>query len=317
MEEHTPPPRPPDANIEDPAPPPESALSPTEPAEAREGSDEIPTHAPEEALESATTQPLIEEDTQKRLTQGPSGGPSVKPTRRLKVPPDVLRSQVEALLFVSASPISVRALAKTLSVEAREVRHAIEMLREDSLDRGIEPAEVSGGYQLRTKPAHGDILRQFLQAKPARLSRAALETLAIVAYRQPIIRAEVEDIRGVDSGAVLRGLLERRLLRILGRKEEPGRPILYGTSAFFLELFGIKSLKELPTLREFVELSEEHQRLVDRQAPLFEDEAEREVEDYLSDLENSPLDLSPSDIDQEEMADAMSEVDEEEEEEED
>lgn len=214
----------------------------------------------------------------------------------------MLRSQVESLLFVSASPISVRALANTLSVEAREVRHAIEMLKEDSLDRGIEPVEVSGGYQLRTKAEHGELLRQFLQAKPSRLSRAALETLAIVAYRQPIIRAEVEDVRGVDSGAVLRGLLERRLVRILGRKEEPGRPILYGTSPFFLELFGIKSLKELPTLREFVELSEEHQRLVDRQAPLFDDEADREVEDYLSDLENSPLDLEDSPHDEEESS---------------
>jgi segregation and condensation protein B len=210
---------------------------------------------------------------------------AVATARRLAVSIDHLAMKVEALLFVASTPVSTGALARLLGVEVRDVREALEALRLGCAARGVEPVEVAGGVQLRTKAEHGDLLRQFLQAKPSRLSRAALETLAIVAYRQPITRVEVEDVRGVDSGAVLRGLLERRLVRILGRKEEPGRPILYGTTPTFLELFGIKSLRELPTLREFVELSEEHQHMVDRDAPAKVEASRQEVADYLADLE--------------------------------
>jgi segregation and condensation protein B len=176
-------------------------------------------------------------------------------------------------------------LARELLVETGDVREGLHHLQEQSRNRGIMPQEVAGGWQLRTHTKYATLLRDFLQAKPSRLSRASLETLSIVAYKQPLTRAEVEDIRGVDCGAVLRGLLERRLLRILGKKDEPGRPILYGTAPLFLELFGLKSLKELPTLREFVELSEEHQRIVDSQAPLAEEVAQREISDYLSELD--------------------------------
>ena len=101
--------------------------------------------------------------------------------------------------------------------------------------------------------------------KPQRLTRAALETLAIIAYRQPVTRPEIEDIRGVDCGAVVKALLERRLVKILGKKEEPGRPILYGTTQEFLEFFALKDLASLPTLREFHELSEEHRDIVEKQ----------------------------------------------------
>jgi segregation and condensation protein B len=100
--------------------------------------------------------------------------------------------------------------------------------------------------------------------KPQRLTRAALETLAIVAYRQPVTRPEIEEIRGVDCGAVVKALLERRLVKILGKKEEPGRPILYGTTREFLEFFSLKDLASLPTLREFHELSEEHRDIVEK-----------------------------------------------------
>jgi segregation and condensation protein B len=103
--------------------------------------------------------------------------------------------------------------------------------------------------------------------KPQRLTRAALETLAICAYRQPVTRPEIEDIRGVDSGAVLKALLDRRLIKIVGKKEEVGRPILYGTTREFLEFFALKDLNALPTLREFHELTEEHQEIVEKEAP--------------------------------------------------
>jgi segregation and condensation protein B len=98
-----------------------------------------------------------------------------------------------------------------------------------------------------------------------RLSRAQVETLAILAYRQPVTRPEIDDIRGVDSGPVLKVLLERDLVRILGKKDEPGRPMIYGTTTAFLEFFGLKSLKDLPTLREFTELSEDSRRVAERE----------------------------------------------------
>ena len=126
--------------------------------------------------------------------------------------------------------------------------------------------EVAGGWQLRTSPDNSDFARRFLRVKPQRLTRAALETLAIVAYRQPVTRPEIEEIRGVDCGAVVKALLERRLVKILGKKEEPGRPILYGTTREFLEFFALKDLASLPTLREFHELSEEHREIVEKAA---------------------------------------------------
>jgi segregation and condensation protein B len=107
------------------------------------------------------------------------------------------------------------------------------------------------------------VIRSALKVKPMRISRPALETLAIVAYRQPVTRSEVEEIRRVDSGGTLRFLFEKALVRVLGRKEEPGRPIIYGTSAAFLELFNLKSLTDLPSLHEFTELWEEHQEIID------------------------------------------------------
>jgi segregation and condensation protein B len=120
---------------------------------------------------------------------------------------------------------------------------------------------------LRTDPQVAAYVRRMLQVKPTRLTRAALETLAIIAYRQPITRPEMEDLRGVDCGAVTRALLERKLVRILGKKDEPGRPLLYGTTREFLELFNLRDLTQLPTLREFQELSEESRKIVEEEAP--------------------------------------------------
>ena len=191
-------------------------------------------------------------------------------------------------------------LARAVGNETRAIREALAELREDSTERGIMFVETGGGWQLRTRPEHADMVRSFLQSRPARFSRAALETLAIVSYKQPLTRAEVEDIRGVDCGAVLRGLLERRLIRILGKKEEPGRPLLYGTSKTFLEVFGLKSLRELPTLREFVELTDEHQRIVERQAPDPEEGKARELKDYLDEVGEQELpemdEVAPEDV---------------------
>lgn len=199
------------------------------------------------------------------------------------------KARIEALLFVASRPVSIGVLARLVGDDKRAILEALQELQADYAERGVTLVEAGGGWQIRTKPEHSELVRGFLQSKPARLSGAALETLSIVAYKQPLTRAEVEDIRGVDCGAVLRGLLERRLLRILGKKEEPGRPLLYGTSPVFLEVFGLKNLRELPTLREFVELTEEHQRMVERQAPDPEEAKARELKDYLDEVGEQDL----------------------------
>jgi segregation and condensation protein B len=140
------------------------------------------------------------------------------------------------------------------------VRELLAELKGTYAERGVVLDEVAGGWLFRTSVEYAPFVREMSNEKPVRLSRAQVETLAIAAYRQPITRPEVDDIRGVDSGATLKLLLERDLVRILGKKDEPGRPLLYGTTTQFLEFFGLKSLKDLPTLKEFTELSEESRR---------------------------------------------------------
>ena len=170
-----------------------------------------------------------------------------------------LKPILEALIFVSEDPISLDKMAGVLpDCPKKKLKELLAELAQDYEERGaaLEIVEVANGYQFRTRSEFAPWLGKLQRQKFARLSRAALETLAIVAYRQPVTRAEAESIRGVDSGAVLGTLLERGLLRILGRKEVPGRPILYGTTQEFLELFGLKNLKDLPTLREIKDMVE-------------------------------------------------------------
>ena len=173
-------------------------------------------------------------------------------------PPERLKSIIESLLFASDKPVSMKRLGElTHEKDAGHVAAAVETLRADYADRGVVLHEVAGGFQFRTNPMNAHWVRELVAGKPVKLSRAQLETLAIIAYRQPITRPEVDEIRGVDSGGTVKTLLDRGLVRVLGKKEEPGRPMLYGTSPVFLEFFNLKDLKDLPTLREFYELSEE------------------------------------------------------------
>jgi segregation and condensation protein B len=177
-----------------------------------------------------------------------------------------VRTVVETLLFLAERPLGVEEIRLATGVEAPRIEKALDQISGHHRDgiSGIVLHEVAGGWQLRTSPDNSDFARRFLRVKPQRLTRAALETLAIIAYRQPVTRPEIEEIRGVDCGAVVKALLERRLVKILGKKEEPGRPILYGTTREFLEFFSLKDLASLPTLREFHELSEEHRDIVEK-----------------------------------------------------
>ena len=167
------------------------------------------------------------------------------------------RSIVEALILASPDPIPAARLAKLVPhCTPSKARTLVEQLHADYVSerRAFEICEVAGGYQLRTHPEFSSYLRELQKTRPLRLSNAALETLAIVAYRQPLTRAEVEQVRGVDAGPVMRSLLERKLVKLAGRREVPGRPMLYATTKRFLEVFGLADLKDLPTLRELEEL---------------------------------------------------------------
>src|SRR5256884_2136272 len=171
-----------------------------------------------------------------------------------------LKGILEAILFVSAEPLSVdRMLGVVEGVAREELMSALRALQADyaAEGRGLQLIEVAGGFQISTRLDCAPWIKRLERTKEgARLSRSAMETLAIVAYKQPVVRAEVEQIRGVDSAAVLKTLLERRLVRIVGRKDAPGRPILYGTTRQFLQAFGLKDLADLPALRDIKELKD-------------------------------------------------------------
>ena len=160
---------------------------------------------------------------------------------------------LESLFFVSDSPIRLETLVEILPESNKEaILEGIRQIQAEYEDpsKGIELVEVAGGYQFRTKPIWAEWVNRLKKAKAVKLSQSALETLAIVAYRQPVIRPAIEEIRGVDSGSVLQTLLEKGLIKMMGRKDLPGRPIVYGTTKTFLELFGLNTLSDLPTLKE-------------------------------------------------------------------
>jgi segregation and condensation protein B len=169
-----------------------------------------------------------------------------------------LKAILESLLFVSPEPLSTARLVAVLGdVPRGEIERALRSLEQEleQEGRGVRLTQVAGGYRLVTKLEYAPWVKRLDKEKSAaKLSRSALETLAIVAYKQPLVRSEIEDIRGVETSGVLRTLLERKLVRIVGRKEVPGRPIMYGTTKFFLEHFGLNDLAQLPPLREFREL---------------------------------------------------------------
>ena len=164
-----------------------------------------------------------------------------------------LKPILESIIFVSPSPVKLETLVEILPESNREMilegLHRIEEEYEDT-SRGVELVEVAGGYQFRTKPVWAEWVARLKKAKTVKFSQSALETLAIIAYRQPVIRPQIEEIRGVDCGWVLRSLMEKGLVKILGRKDLPGRPIIYGTTRGFLELFNLNSLADLPSLKE-------------------------------------------------------------------
>jgi segregation and condensation protein B len=216
---------------------------------------------PGAAAESADAPPVVEEGASAEVPADGEGTGAPDPGAA----PGRLENVIESLLFVSDRPLTIPELKRlTGERQAAKLNAAIESLRDRRQDSGIQVVPVAGGWHLRTHAGNAAWVSRLISGRPQRLSRAMLETLAIVAYRQPVTRPEIDEIRGVDCGPVLGTLLDRGLVRMIGKKEEVGRPILYGTTPEFLRTFSLRDLNELPTLREFHELSEQHQDEVAR-----------------------------------------------------
>jgi segregation and condensation protein B len=201
--------------------------------------------------------------------------------------PEALKYIIESLLFVAESPLTLDHFKGILEgEETAAIRAAVEELRAEyeRRDGGFVLRQVAGGYQFRTQARFNEWIKRLVKPNAPRMSRAALETLAIIAYNQPIIRSDIEHIRGVDSGGVLRMLMERKLIRVLGRKEIPGRPLIYATTRHFLEVFELKDLKDLPTPKEIEELGKS----------LLEVEADVEHQNGDQPLEAGPFSEAPA-----------------------
>jgi segregation and condensation protein B len=173
---------------------------------------------------------------------------------------ETLKAVIEAIIYVAPEPVTLETIAKALDGEERERVQAKlgELVEEfERAEHGIQIRQVAGGYKFSSKAEHHEVLRKFVKSlkPPVRLSKQALETLAVIAYRQPVTLPEIQEIRGVDSGGVIHTLLEKKLVVTAGRKGVVGRPILYRTSRDFLVHFGLKDVSELPSLREFEELA--------------------------------------------------------------
>ncbi len=162
------------------------------------------------------------------------------------------KSLLEALLFSSGEPLTPSTLKAVTEIDEPEIKRLMEELLADYRDReaGVLIAEVANGFQMVTNPRFAPWIKKLKGSESSKLSPASLETLAIIAYKQPIIKAEVEQVRGVSADGVIKTLLEKRLIKIMGKKEAPGKPLLYGTTKEFLQHFGLKDLTELPTLKD-------------------------------------------------------------------
>jgi segregation and condensation protein B len=193
-----------------------------------------------------------------------------------------IKAVIEALIFASDTPLAPEKIHVILpEVEKTEIKEIIDQIVMEYNERqgGICLQEVAGGFQFRTTPEIAQWVKKLKTNKPHSLSPQALETLAIVAYKQPIVKSEIESIRGVDVGAPLKGLLEKKLIRIVGRKDVPGKPIIYGTTKKFLEVFNLKDLLDLPNLRELKELNQQQDFLQQEIEDIEEITEKEEIEE--------------------------------------
>jgi len=211
---------------------------------------------------------------------------------------DALKPIVDALIFASDIPLSLSRIRQIIQevnqddIQLATIREVIDQLNADNRDsqRGFYLQEVAGGYQYRTRPNYAQWIKKIKKVRSFRLTQSTLETLAIIAYKQPIIRSDIEKLRGVDSGGVIKNLIERSLLKIVGRKNIAGRPFMFGTTKRFLEVFGLDRLEDMPSLKEFDGLDESKLPTILRQKippELFDEERpdEEEPEEAGADVE--------------------------------
>ena len=226
--------------------------------EKTESADEASPNLDEVALNEEASRELAalvaeEESAAAMDAEVPDDGPLASPQTETE------RSAViEALIFVSEEPLSTRILAEVLKLEKAAVEESVSKLAEEfnARESGLQLREVAGGWQFATRPEYHEHVRSFLKTRPsAKLSIASLETLAVIAYRQPITVPEILEIRGVQSPSAIKTLLDKKLIVAKGRKETVGRPMMYGTSKEFLLQFGLKDLSELPSVEDFHDLS--------------------------------------------------------------
>ncbi|MDA3896572.1 MAG: SMC-Scp complex subunit ScpB [Desulfobacteraceae bacterium] len=213
---------------------------------------------------------------------------------------DDIKNIVESLLFVADAPLSVDHFNNAIpEAETDQILQIILTLKKEYelKNGGFLIHEVAGGFQFRTRPEYKEWIRRLLQPKLPKLSKPAMETLAIIAYRQPILRSEVEHIRGVNSGNSIRILLERKLIRVLGRREVPGRPLVYATTQKFLETFDLNNLKDLPSLKEIDELENKTGK-PRQQEIVFGDENKNagDNDDYIKNNEERINDFDDEDV---------------------
>jgi segregation and condensation protein B len=181
---------------------------------------------------------------------------------------DKLKAAIECMLFVTPQPLAIKQIAEALNLDEATVEKALQELRMDYVEgRGLQILHIAGGYQMCTRPEFVDCITALLKPTRTRMSRAALETVAIIAYRQPITQPEIDAIRGVNSDGVVKTLTERNLITQMGRKDSPGRPILYGTTEEFLNHFGLSDLSRLPELTD-VTLPEPDQAVLPMEQPV-------------------------------------------------
>ena len=177
----------------------------------------------------------------------------------MTITPQELRSAIEAIIYVADEPATLEQIARALEIEKSEIRSALDELVASyaAEDRGVEIRKVAGGWRFYTKAQHHDVVRKFIKSlrPPLRLTMPALETLAVIAYKQPATGPEISEIRGVNTSGVVKTLLEKRLITTAGRKEVIGRPIMYRTSKEFLMRFGLSDVDDLPSLKEFEQLA--------------------------------------------------------------
>jgi segregation and condensation protein B len=220
------------------------------------------THEEDETTQDQAVPEAAVPDESPVMPDGEAAPPADAGEREPEVsvlPPAEIRAVLEALIFASDQPITAREIGQVLGagVPREDWEAALEELKAEYArdGRGLQLAEIAGGWQITTRPEYNDWVRELLDPqRPTRLSIQALETLAVIAYKQPVTQPEVIELRGVKSGGVVKTLLEKRLIRITGRKEVVGRPMLYGTTKEFLLHFGLKDLAELPKIEEFAEV---------------------------------------------------------------